>query len=84
MQTNDPTSSRFYGRRKGRPLRRGMQALLIDKKTKPYVQIDASRTPWVVVKPANACEDAGYSLIFAGDAGNKAKKLKKSVPDLWA
>ena len=30
MSTRELTSPRFYGRRKGRPLRRGMQALLTD------------------------------------------------------
>ena len=30
MKTSEPISPRFYGRRKGRTLRRGMQALLTD------------------------------------------------------
>ncbi|MEC8108966.1 MAG: tRNA (guanine(46)-N(7))-methyltransferase TrmB [Pseudomonadota bacterium] len=41
MQSSDPTSPRFYGRRKGRPLRRGMQALLTDML--PGLRFDATR-----------------------------------------
>ena len=41
MKTNEPTSPRFYGRRKGRPLRRGMQALLDDML--PDLRFDATR-----------------------------------------
>ena len=41
MQTSDSTSPRFYGRRKGRPLRRGMQALLTDML--PDLRFDATR-----------------------------------------
>ena len=41
MNTSEPTSPRFYGRRKGRPLRRGMQALLNDML--PDLRFDATR-----------------------------------------
>ena len=41
MKTSEPTSSRFYGRRKGRPLRRGMRALLTDML--PDLRFDATR-----------------------------------------
>ena len=41
MQRSYPTSPRFYGRRKGRPLRRGMQALLTDML--PDLRFDATR-----------------------------------------
>ena len=41
MKTREPTSPRFYGRRKGRPLRRGMQALLTDML--PDLRFDATR-----------------------------------------
>ena len=41
MQRSHPTSPRFYGRRKGRPLRRGMQDLLHDML--PDLRFDATR-----------------------------------------
>lgn len=41
--TSEPTCSRFYGRRKGRPLRKGMQALLNDML--PTLRYDAKRLP---------------------------------------
>lgn len=41
--TNKPTGPRFYGRRKGRPLRTGMQALLTDML--PTLRFDATRPP---------------------------------------
>ena len=41
MQRGCPTSPRFYGRRKGRPLRRGMQDLLTDML--PDLRFDATR-----------------------------------------
>lgn len=41
MKTSEPTSPRFYGRRKGRPLRRGMQTLLTDML--PDLRFDATR-----------------------------------------
>ena len=41
MKTSEPTSPRFYGRRKGRPLRPGMQALLND--VLPDLRFDATR-----------------------------------------
>ena len=41
MKTSEPTSPRFYGRRKGRPLRRGMQALL--DHMLPDLRFDATR-----------------------------------------
>ena len=41
MKTSEPTSPRFYGRRKGRPLRPGMQALLNDML--PDLRFDATR-----------------------------------------
>jgi len=41
MKTSEPTSPRFYGRRKGRPLRRGMQALLSEML--PALRFDATR-----------------------------------------
>ena len=42
MKTSEPTSPRFYGRRRGRPLRRGMQALLVDML--PDLRFDAARS----------------------------------------
>ena len=41
--TSKPTGPRFYGRRKGRPMRRGMQALLTDML--PTLRFDATRPP---------------------------------------
>ena len=41
MKTSEPSSPRFYGRRKGRPLRRGMQALLNDML--PDLRFDVTR-----------------------------------------
>ena len=42
METSEWTSPRFYGRRKGRPLRRGMQALLADML--PGLRFDVTRS----------------------------------------
>ena len=41
MKTSEPTIPRFYGRRKGRPLRQGMQTLLNDML--PDLRFDATR-----------------------------------------
>jgi len=41
MKTSEPTGPRLYGRRKGRPLRRGMQALLTDML--PDLRFDTTR-----------------------------------------
>ena len=41
--TNKPTGPRFFGRRKGRPLRTGMQTLVTNKL--PTLRFDATRSP---------------------------------------
>ena len=41
MKTSEPTNPRLYGRRRGRPLRRGMQVLLTDML--PKLRFDATR-----------------------------------------
>ena len=61
-----------------------LQALLVNPADKPYVRHNVDRKPWAMVKPADECSHAGYSLIFSMDTGTQAKKLKKEAKDMWA
>ena len=56
MKTSEPTGPRFYGRRKGRPLRPGMQALLTNML--PDLRLDATRP---------AAEQFGQSISQQAD-----------------
>ena len=65
MQTSDPTSPRFYGRRKGRPLRRGMQALLTDML--PDLRFDATQPLAAQFgQPASHQADLALEIGFGG------------------
>ena len=63
MKTSEPTSPRFYGRRKGRPLRAGMQALLTDML--PDLRFDAmlplaAQFGQVASQPADLVLEIGF------------------------
>ena len=77
MQTNDPTSSRFYGRRKGRPLRRGMQALLIDML--PDLRFDATR-PLAAQFGQAASHQADLALEIGFGGGEQLAGLAEANP----
>ncbi len=65
MQRSYPTSPRFYGRRKGRSLRRGMQALLADML--PDLRFDATRPLSTQFNHTNGWEaDVALEIGFGG------------------
>ena len=77
MQTSDPTSPRFYGRRKGRPLRRGMQALLTDML--PDLRFDATR-PLAAQFGQAASHQADLALEIGFGGGEHLAGLAEANP----
>ena len=75
--TNEPAGPRFYGRRKGRPLRLGMQALLTDML--PALRFDASRLPAAQFGSANGPQ-AELALEIGFGGGEHLAGLAKANP----
>ena len=67
MKIREPTSPRFYGRRKGRPLRRGMQVLLNDML--PDLRFDATRP--LVTQFDQAINREGELVLEIGFGGGE-------------
>ena len=77
MKTSEPTSPRFYGRRKGRPLRRGMQALLNDML--PDLRFDATR-PSAAQFGQSDSQQADLALEIGFGGGEHLADLAEANP----
>ena len=75
--TNKPAGPRFYGRRKGRPLRAGIQALLTDML--PALRFDATRPPVAQFGSANGLR-AELALEIGFGGGEHLAGLAEANP----
>ena len=79
MQRGYPTNPQFYGRRKGRPLRRGMQALLTDML--PDLRFDTTRPLATQFGQANSRQvDLALEIGFGG--GEHLAGLAEAHPEV--
>ena len=79
MKTSEPTIPRFYGRRKGRPLRQGMQNLLNDML--PDLRFDATR-PLVTQFGQAASQKADLALEIGFGGGEHLAGLAQANPSV--
>ena len=79
MKTREPNTPRFYGRRKGRPLRRGMQVLLNDML--PDLRFDASQ-PLVTQFGQNSNRQGDLALEIGFGGGEHLASLAEANPSV--